>query len=77
MNKRTFKIKEPVCGIRQVGCVCSSTNLEDLLDCVDGGGKQRLHLLVIIDVVSVADAHEEDVSWQTGHRTRHVVGADV
>lgn len=42
----------------------ASTHLEDLLDGVDGGGEQRLHLLVIVDVVGVADAHEEDVGGQ-------------
>lgn len=44
----------------------AGTHLEDLLDGVDGGGEQRLHLLVVVDVVSVADAHEEDVGGQAG-----------
>ena len=35
--------------------------LEDLLNGVDGGGEQRVDLLVIVDVVRIADAHEEDV----------------
>lgn len=43
----------------------AGTHLEDLLDVVDGGGEQRLHLLVVVDVVGVADAHEEDVGGQT------------
>lgn len=43
----------------------TSTHLEDLLDGVDGGSEQRLHLLVVVDVVGVSDAHEEDVSGQT------------
>lgn len=43
----------------------ASTHLEDLLDGVDGRGEQRLHFLVVVDVVSMSDAHEEDVSWQT------------
>lgn len=51
--------------------------LEDLLDGVDGGGEQRLHLLVVVDVVGVADAHEENISGQTGNRRRHCVGPDV
>lgn len=42
------------------------THLEDLLDGVDGGGEQRFHLLVVVDVVGVTDAHEENIRWQTG-----------
>lgn len=43
-------------------------HLEDLLDGVDGRGQQRLHLLVVVDVVGVTNAHEEDVSGQAGNR---------
>lgn len=40
------------------------TNLQDLLDAVDGGGEQRADLLVIVVVVGVSQTHEEDVGWQ-------------
>ncbi len=56
---------------------CQETHLEDFLDGVDGGGEQRLHLLVVVNIVSVADAHEEDVSGQTGDSRRHGVWLDV
>lgn len=38
-------------------------HLEDLLDGVDCGGKQRLHFLVVINIVGMTNAHEEDISW--------------
>lgn len=53
------------------------THLEDLLDGVDGGGEQRLHLLVVVDVVGVTDAHEENICRQAGNCSRHCVGPDV
>ena len=51
--------------------------LEDLLDGVDGGSEQGLHLLIVVDVVGVADAHEQDVGREAGHRRRHGAGADL
>lgn len=64
-------------SIRFKGGGVEDTHLQDLLDGVDGGGEQRLHLLVIVDVVSVADTHEKDISWQTWNGGRHGVGPDV
>lgn len=52
-------------------------HLEDLLDGVDCRGEQRLHFLVIVDIVSVANAHEEDISWQTGNGGRNCAGSHV
>lgn len=43
----------------------SDTNLQDLLNAVDGGREQGADLLVVIDVVCVSQTHEEDVGWQT------------
>lgn len=51
--------------------------LEDLLDAIDGGGEQRVDLLVVVDIVGMADAHEEDVRWQAGDRARHSVGRHI
>lgn len=53
------------------------SDLEDLLDGIDGGGEQRLHLLVVVDVVCMTDAHEEDIGRQAGDGGRHGVGSDV
>ena len=39
--------------------------LDDLPDVGDGVAEQRLHLAVVVHVVSVADAHEEDVRRKT------------
>lgn len=44
------------------------TDLEDLLDAIDGGGQQGVHLEVIVHVVRVPDAHVEDVGREAGHR---------
>lgn len=41
------------------------THLEDLLDAVNGRREQSANFLVIVDVVCVSQAHEEDVGWQT------------
>lgn len=41
------------------------TNLQDLLNAVDGGSEQGADLLVVIDVVRVSQTHEEDVGRQT------------
>lgn len=49
------------------------TNLQDLLDAVDGGGEQRADLLVIVVVVGVSQTHEEDV----GRQTRDQVHSDA
>lgn len=46
------------------------TDLEDLLDAVDGGGQQGVHLEVVVHVVRVPEAHVEDVGWEAGHRAR-------
>lgn len=43
------------------------TCLQHFLNAVDGGGEQGVHLLVIIDVICVSDAHEEDVSRKAGN----------
>lgn len=43
----------------------SDTNLQDLLNAVDGGSEQGADLLVVIDVVCVSQTHEEDVGRQT------------
>lgn len=45
--------------------ITAHTNLQDLLDAVDGGGEQRADLLVVVVVVGVSQTHEEDVGWQT------------
>lgn len=43
----------------------SDTNLQDLLNAVDGGSEQGADLLVVIDVVRVSQTHEQDVGRQT------------
>lgn len=63
--------------IRQVEEPRTRSHLQDLLDGVDGGGEKRLHLLVVVDIVGVADAHEEDVSREAGDGRRHRAGLHV
>lgn len=51
------------------------THLQDLLNTVDGGGEQSADLLVIVNIVGMSQAHEQDVGWQTwdqihGHTAR-------
>ena len=41
-------------------------HLDDLLDAVDGVSEQGPHLLVVVHVVRVTDAHEQDVGRQAG-----------
>ena len=40
------------------------TCLDDFLDAVDGAGEERAHLLIIVHMVRVSDAHEDDVGEQ-------------
>lgn len=51
--------------------------LEKFLDSINGGGEQRVYFLVIVDVVCVTDAHEEDVRWETRNCSRNYVGLHV
>lgn len=51
--------------------------LEKFLDSVNGGGEQGVHFLVIVDVVCMPDAHEEDVRWETRYCSRNVLGLHV
>lgn len=51
--------------------------LEKFLDGINGGGEQRVHFLVIVDVVCMTDAHEEDVRWETRYCSRNGVGLHV
>lgn len=51
---------------------------DDFFDSTDGHVHKRLEFGLIVQVVSVADAHEEDVSWQTGdHIDHHAFGLQV
>lgn len=54
------------------------THHDDLLDGADDGVHERLELHVVIEVVGVADAHEEEVRWQPGdHVDHHAFGLQV
>lgn len=53
------------------------TCLQHFLDAVDGGGEQGVHLLVIVDVICVSDAHVEDVSRKAGNSSRHCLGLEI
>ena len=51
--------------------LASHRYLDDLLDAVDGVRQQAPDLVIIVHVVRVADAHEEDV----GRETRQLLGS--
>lgn len=53
------------------------TCLQHFFNAVDGGGEQGVHLLVIIDVICVSDAHVEDVSRKAGDSSRHRLGLEI
>lgn len=53
------------------------TCLQHFLNAVDGGGEQGVHLLVIIDVICMSDAHVEDVSRKAGDSSRHRLGLEI
>lgn len=64
--------------------VCSERKSEalthhyDLLDGADNAVHERLELHVVIEVVGVADTHEEEVCWQPGdHVDHHSFGLQV
>ena len=59
--QQTTRVGEPECD--GLGVVLPL--LDDLPDVGDGVAEQRLHLAVVVHVVSVADAHEEDVRRKT------------
>lgn len=50
----------------------------DLLHSRDNCIHKRFEFGVVVQVVSMADAHEEDVSWQNGdHVDRHTFGFKI
>ena len=53
------------------------TDLEDLLNAIDGGGQQGVHLEVVVHVVRVPDAHVEDVGREARHGARQRLGLQV
>lgn len=50
---------------------------QHFLDAVDGGGEQRMHFLVVVDVIRVPDAHVEDVGREARNRSRHCLGLQI
>lgn len=51
---------------------------DDLFDRSDDCVHEGLELGVVVQVVGVADAHEEDVRWQTGdHVDHHAFGLQL
>lgn len=69
------------CWLRSIHCKplhsAWDAYLQDFLNAIDGGGEQRVHLEVIVDVICVPDAHVEDVSRKTGHRACQHLGLQV
>lgn len=54
------------------------THHDDLLDGADDGVHERLELHIVIEVVGVADAHEEEVRRQPGdHVDHHTFGLQI
>lgn len=50
----------------------------DFFDSTNDRTHERLEFGVVVQVVSVADAHEQDVSWQAGnHVDHHTFGLQV
>lgn len=40
-----------------------ATDLDGLLNAVDGVGEETADFFIVIDVVCVANTHEQDVGW--------------
>ena len=55
----------------------SVTDLDHFFDAVDGAGEQRLDLVVVVDVVGVSHAHEEDVGWEARDQAGRCLGFEV
>lgn len=53
-------------------------HLDDPFDGDDGGVQQGADSLLVVDVVGVAYAHEDDVGWQPGQEAdRHTAGFQI
>ena len=48
--------------------------LDDALNAVDGAAEETLEFGVVVGVVGVSDAHEEDVGRKTGRRVAALFG---